>query len=70
LLSAFGFLFLLQGRWRLCSLCSGLVEVLIGMTIIAITTGQRIGKTNRALIMTMHMYQLNNMTAKKTLLHT
>jgi hypothetical protein len=43
---------------------------LIGVAIIAIATGQGIGAAYRALIMAMHMYQLYDMSAKKTVLHS
>lgn len=39
-------------------------KVEIGVAVIAIATWQRIGKTNRTLIMTMHMYKLNHMPAE------
>lgn len=39
------------------------------MAIVAIATGQGIGATNRTLVVAMHMDQLYNMTAKKTVLH-
>jgi hypothetical protein len=40
------------------------MKIEIGMAIIAVATGERIGMANRALIMAMHMYQLNMMSAK------
>ena len=46
-----------------------LIKVLVGMAIISVAAGQCIGKTYRALIMTVYMYQLHLVTTEKTLLH-
>lgn len=40
------------------------------MAIVAIAAGQGIGATNRTLVVAMHVHQLYNMSAKKTVLHT
>ena len=43
-------------------------QEMIGTAIIPIAAGHHIGKTNWALIMAMHMHQLNGMPTEYTLL--
>jgi hypothetical protein len=46
-----------------------LIKVPVCVAIVSIAAGQSIGKTYRALIMTVYMYQLNRVVTEKTLLH-
>jgi hypothetical protein len=41
---------------------------MIGIAIVSIAAGQGIGKTYRALVMTMHMHQLHQVSAEQALL--
>jgi hypothetical protein len=44
-------------------------QLFIGMAIVAIAAGQRIGAAYLALIMAMHMHQNSRMATKLTLIH-